>query len=120
MPPRRRKPRLGRLAAARRRDLFFVLGEPTRRRLIELIAREEQPLARLVRFFPSTRQAVYDHLSILRQAGLVSARLAGNRHYYRLRSARLREIRSWLARYERLWRRERRSSDARARSKIRT
>jgi DNA-binding transcriptional ArsR family regulator len=102
MSPRPRNAGLGRLAAARRRDLFFVLGEPTRRQLVELIARGEQPLARLVKSFASTRQALSDHLFILRQAGLVSTRMARNRRYYRLQRARLRELRKWLTHYGRL------------------
>lgn len=102
---KRRK--LGRLAAARRRDLFFALGEPTRRSLIELIAQGEQPTSHLAKFFPSSRQSVLDHLYILQKAGLVSARSVGNRRYYRLRNAGLREIRAWLAHYEELWRGER-------------
>lgn len=103
MDPRKGKPRLGRLAAARRRDLFFVLGEPTRRSLIELIAQGEQPFARLAKFFPTTRQAVHDHVSVLQHAGLLSTRFAGNRRYYRLRKTKLGEIRAWLAHYEQLW-----------------
>ncbi|HKF52947.1 MAG TPA: metalloregulator ArsR/SmtB family transcription factor [Candidatus Acidoferrales bacterium] len=95
MSLKRRK--LGRLAAARRRDLFFALGEPTRRALIELMAEGEQPFSYLAKFFPSSRQAVLDHLFLLQEAGLVSARFVGNRRYYRLRNAGLREIRSWLA-----------------------
>jgi DNA-binding transcriptional ArsR family regulator len=103
MPIAKRKSGLGKLAAARRRDLFFVLGKPTRRSLIELIAQGEQPFVRLAKFFSTSRQAVHDHLSVLRQAGLVSTRFAGNRRYYRLRNAKLREIRIWLAHYEELW-----------------
>lgn len=95
--------KLGRLAAARRRDLFFALGEPTRRSLIELIAQGEQPVSYLAKFFPSLRQSVLDHLYILQKAGLVSARSAGNRRYYRLRNTGLRKIRAWLAHYEALW-----------------
>lgn len=106
MSPRGRKARLGRLAAARRRDLFFVLGEPTRRRLVELIAHGEQPLSGLAKFFTSTRQAVNGHLLVLQQAGLVSTRIARNRRCYRLQTTRLREIRAWLMHYERLWRRK--------------
>jgi DNA-binding transcriptional ArsR family regulator len=87
--------------------LFYALGQPTRRRLVELIAQGEQPLTRLVKYFRSTRQSVSDHLLVLRQAGLVSMRLAGQRSFCRLRAARLREIRAWLTHYERLWNRER-------------
>lgn len=107
MPSKKRKVALGRLAAARRRDLFFVLGEPTRRSLIELIAQGEQPFARLSKFFPTTRQAVRDHLGVLQQAGLVSSRFTGNRRYYRLRKARLAEMRAWFVHYQRLWRGDR-------------
>jgi DNA-binding transcriptional ArsR family regulator len=100
-----KKRKLGRLAAARRRDLFFALGEPTRRALIELIAEGEQPFSHLAKFFSSSRQAILDHLFLLQQAGLVSTRFVGNRRYYRLRNAGLREIRAWLAHYEGPWRR---------------
>lgn len=117
MPSTKRRPILGKLAAARRRDLFFALGEPTRRSLIELMAQGEQPFSRLAKYFPSSRQAVHDHLGVLQQAGLVSTRLAGRRRYYRLRTARLREIRFWLAHYEELWLRERETPTRRSRRK---
>lgn len=52
MPLTKQRPQLGRLAAARRRDLFFVLAEPTRRSLIELVSQGEQPFSRLAKFFP--------------------------------------------------------------------
>ncbi len=112
MPSRKRKEVLGRLAAARRRDLFFALCEPTRRSLIELIAQGEQPFSHLATFFPRSRQSVQDHLSILQKAGLVRVRFVGNRRYYRLRNAGLRKIRTWLAHYEELWRHKREISAA--------
>ena len=115
MPSRKPKAGLGKLAAARRRDVFFVLGEPTRRSLIELMAQGEQPFSRLWRHFSSSRQAVHNHLRVLCQSGLLSSRFAGNRRYYRLRSARLREIREWLTHYEQLWRNERKSVQSRPR-----
>lgn len=104
MSLKRRK--LGKLAAARRQDPFFALGELTRRRLIELIAQGEQPASHLAKFFPSSRQSVLDHLYVLEKAGLVSVRFVRNHRYYRLRNAGLRKIRAWLAHYEQLWRHE--------------
>lgn len=103
MSAKRRKRRLGRLASAHRRDLFFALGEPTRRGLLELIAQGEQPFSRLTKFFPTSRQSVQDHLCILEKAGLVSVRFKGNRRNYRLRNAGLLKIRAWLTHYEELW-----------------
>jgi hypothetical protein len=47
----------------------------------------------------------------------VSARFAGNRRYYRLRNAGLREIRAWLTHYEGLWRHKRDVPEARRRAR---
>lgn len=106
-----KRQKLGKLAA-RRQDLFFALGEPTRRSLVELISQGEQPASHLAKFFPSSRQSVLDHLCILEKAGLVSVRFVRNHRYYRLRNAGLPKIRAWLAHYEQLWRRGERNRTA--------
>lgn len=87
-------------------DVFAAISDPTRRRLLDLLGGGPRPVNELARPFAMTRPAVSQHLRILRDAGLVSARRSGREHYYRLRARRLREVYDWVSHYERFWRRK--------------
>jgi DNA-binding transcriptional ArsR family regulator len=93
------KPRLG----PPRHDVFQAIGDPTRRRLVDLLGRGEQPVNRLAGRFAMTRPAISQHLRVLHQAGLVSVRRVGRERRYRLRARPLREVYDWVAYYERFW-----------------
>jgi DNA-binding transcriptional ArsR family regulator len=86
-----------------RRDIFHAIGDPTRRRLVDLLARGEQPVNDLASRFSMTRPAISQHLRILRLAGVVNSRRRGRERRYRLRPQRLREVYDWVAHYERFW-----------------
>ena len=94
----------GRSGERNRRDPFFAILDPTRRRLLDVLARGERPVKRLAASFSTTRSAISQHLRVLHAAGLVSERHAGREHLYQLRPGRLREVYEWVARYERFWR----------------
>ena len=87
-------------------DVFHAIGEPTRRRLLDLLGRGEQPVNRLAGSFAMTRPAISQHLRVLRRAGLVAVRRVGRERRYRLRPAPLREVYNWVGHYERFWRRK--------------
>lgn len=87
------------------RDVFDAIADPTRRRLIRLLAEaEEIPLHELTVQFPMGRTAVSKHLTILKQAGLVLDRKVGRETRFRLNAAPLREIQDWVAFYSKFWR----------------
>jgi DNA-binding transcriptional ArsR family regulator len=86
-----------------RRDVFQAIGDPTRRRLVDLLGRGAQPVNQLAGRFAMTRPAISQHLRVLRQAGLVSVRRVGRERRYRLRARPLREVYEWVAYYERFW-----------------
>jgi DNA-binding transcriptional ArsR family regulator len=86
-----------------RHDVFQAIGDPTRRRLVDLLGRGAQPVNSLAGRFAMTRPAISQHLRILRQAGLVSVRRSGRERHYRLRARPLREVYEWVAYYERFW-----------------
>jgi DNA-binding transcriptional ArsR family regulator len=69
---------------ASRDDVWNVLGDPTRRAIVEHLA--EQPLAvvDIAARLPVTRPAVSQHLKVLKDTGLVSEEVIGRRHVYRL------------------------------------
>src|SRR5271155_375254 len=82
---------------------FEVLGEATRRRILDLLAEEERPVGDLVAMLSLSQPAVSKHLKVLREAGLVESRTDAQRRIYRVRPEPLREVDTWLAPYRRQW-----------------
>lgn len=80
-----------------------MIAEPNRRRIVELLLEGEQPVGVLVDALDVSQPAVSKHLRVLRDAGLVEARVDKNRRVYRLRSEPFRELDAWLAPYRKLW-----------------
>lgn len=61
-----------------------ALGDPTRRRVLELLHTHERTVRELTDALPVTQSAVSQHLRVLREAGLVTARAEGTRRLYRV------------------------------------
>ena len=78
-------------------DVFAALADPSRRHLLETLARHEATATELAADLPVTRQAVAKHLAALREAGLVDARRAGRETRYRLTPGPLGEALGWIA-----------------------
>jgi len=82
--------------------VFEALGEPVRRRILELLADGERPVGPLVvalrSLAPISQPAVSQHLKVLLDAGLVSVRAAGTRRLYALDTEGLDAARVWLDR----------------------
>jgi DNA-binding transcriptional ArsR family regulator len=87
-----------------KRDVFVAIADPTRRKLIRILAEaEEMPLHKLTEQFQLGRTAVSKHLTILKEANLVINRKAGRETRYRLNPAPLKEVKDWLSFYEKFW-----------------
>jgi DNA-binding transcriptional ArsR family regulator len=84
-------------------DRFAALADRTRRRLLEQLATSDRAVGELVAGLDITQAAVSQHLRVLRETGLVTARREGRRRYYRLRPAALTELRDWLDELEQFW-----------------
>jgi DNA-binding transcriptional ArsR family regulator len=83
-------------------DVFEAVAEPHRRALLDLLADGDRSAGDLVAALPSLSQpAVSRHLKVLREVGLVEARVDAQRRIYRLRPQALGEIDGWLERYRR-------------------
>jgi DNA-binding transcriptional ArsR family regulator len=80
-----------------------ALGDPTRRRIVELLAEGERSAGELASEFRTSRPGVSRHLRVLREHGLVRAREQGQRRLYSLDPTPLAELDSWLARYRPFW-----------------
>ncbi len=81
--------------------LLHALAEPRRRRIVELVWDHEISAGEIHRALPDvTFGAVSQHLTVLRQAGVVTARTAGRHRYYRAQREALAPLRAWL---ESMW-----------------
>jgi DNA-binding transcriptional ArsR family regulator len=81
-----------------------ALAEPTRRRVVELLAERERSAGELAAEFATSRPGVSRHLRVLRDHGLVRVRADGRRRLYSLDPAPLAELDEWLGRYRGFWR----------------
>jgi DNA-binding transcriptional ArsR family regulator len=86
---------------------FDVLGDPVRRRILELLADGELAAgdvsAVVQREFGISQPGVSQHLRVLRENGFTTVRAEGTRRLYSVDPAPLREIDLWLEHYRRFW-----------------
>jgi DNA-binding transcriptional ArsR family regulator len=80
-----------------------ALSDPTRRRIVELLAEREVSAGELAAQFSTSRPAVSRHLRVLREQGLVTVRSEAQRRLYSLDPAPLAELDAWLGRYRSFW-----------------
>jgi len=86
------------------RDVFSAIADPTRRKLLDLLAESgELPLHEMAAKFKMGRTGVSKHLGILKEAGLVEDRKVGRESLYHLDAARLRDVQRWVSFYEQFW-----------------
>jgi DNA-binding transcriptional ArsR family regulator len=80
-------------------SVFQAIACPTRRALLDSLARGESSVSDLVASLDVTQSAVSQQLAILKSAGLVEERALGRFRYYRLRAKPLGEVDAWISRY---------------------
>jgi DNA-binding transcriptional ArsR family regulator len=80
-----------------------ALAEPRRLQILDLLRDGERPVGELVERVGLSQPAVSKHLRVLREAGLVEARIDAQRRLYRIRAEPLVELDDWLATYRQLW-----------------
>ena len=84
-------------------DTFTALADPTRRQIIESLAMGETSFGEIADKFEMSRPAVSQHLKVLREAGIVTARVDAQRRIYRLNAEGLDELEEWLVSVRRFW-----------------
>lgn len=86
---------------------FDVLGDPVRRRILELLAEGEMASGAVVavigREFGISQPAVSQHLKVLRTSGFATMRPEAQRRLYSVDAAPLQEVDAWLDRFRVLW-----------------
>jgi DNA-binding transcriptional ArsR family regulator len=82
---------------------FEALADPTRRRIVELLASGERTAGEIAEHFPVSRPAISRHLRVLRETGMVRYREEAQRRLYALDPAPFAALDAWLARYRPFW-----------------
>lgn len=86
---------------------FDVLGDPVRRRILELLAEGELASGEIVdviqREFRISQPAVSQHLRVLRDSGFANVRADGVRRLYTVDAAPLQEVDAWVGRFRGFW-----------------
>ncbi|QYM79475.1 metalloregulator ArsR/SmtB family transcription factor [Horticoccus luteus] len=105
-------------------ESLAAIADPTRRRIVELLAQRERTSGELVQEFDLSAPAISQHLNVLRAAGLITTRIEGQSRVQMLNPDGLGELEAWLEKTRTFWstrldalERELRADEAKARKK---
>ena len=103
---------------------LLAIADPTRRRIVELLAERDRTSGELVREFDVSAPAISQHLNVLREAGLITTRVRGQKRIQSLNPHGFDELDAWMERMRGFWserldalERELKADDAKSRTK---
>ena len=91
------------MPAASLDEIFAALSDPTRRRILDLLARAELCVTDLAKPFSISLPAISKHLRVLEKAGLIKRERDGRVHRLRLEAKPMRDAAAWIERYRGFW-----------------
>jgi DNA-binding transcriptional ArsR family regulator len=86
-----------------RRDTFQAIADPTRREILSMIAYQSLNVNSVAEHFDVSRTAVYKHIKILTQCGLIVMRQEGRERYCEAKMEKLNEVAAWVEQYRKFW-----------------
>jgi DNA-binding transcriptional ArsR family regulator len=86
-----------------RRDVFQAIADPTRREIINMIALQPMNVNSVSENFDVSRAAVYKHLKILTECGLVKIKQQGRERFCEAKLEKLNEVSIWVEQYRKVW-----------------
>jgi DNA-binding transcriptional ArsR family regulator len=84
-------------------DPFAAIGDPNRRQILQLLARESLTINALAENFDMSRPAVSKHVKILNSAGFISIEDIGRERHCKLNQKGFNDLRQWIAYYDQFW-----------------
>lgn len=86
-----------------RRDVFQAIADPTRRKIISVLARQSLNLNAVASRFEVSRPAISKHIKILAECGLISIRQEGRERFCDANLQQLQQVAKWIAPYAAFW-----------------
>lgn len=86
-----------------RRDVFQAIADPTRRQIINLIARNSMNLNSIAENFRISRPTVSQHIKILHECGLIDIEKVGRERFCKILPSHLKEVSDWVEPFRVLW-----------------
>lgn len=86
-----------------RRDVFQGIADPTRREILNMVARKSLNINSVAVHFDVSRTAIYKHIKILSECGLVTLQQQGRERFCEARLEKLDEVSHWVEQYRKIW-----------------
>lgn len=86
-----------------RRDVFQGIADPTRRQILNMIAHRSLNVNSVASKFDVSRTAIYKHMKILSECGLLEIKQFGRERYCEAKLKKLNEVSHWIDQYRKIW-----------------
>ena len=86
-----------------RRDVFQAIADPTRREILNMVAHKPLNVNAVAENFDVSRAAIYKHMKILIECGLIDMKQQGRERYCEAKLQQLNEVSEWVEQYRQLW-----------------
>jgi len=86
-----------------RRDVFQAIADPTRREILNTISEKSLNINSVSGNFDVSRTAIYKHIKILTECGLVVIKQQGRERYCEAKLEKLIEVSDWIEQYRKIW-----------------
>jgi len=86
-----------------KKDVFQAIADPTRREIINMLAKRQMNVNAVAHYFKMSRPAVSKHLKVLTDCGLVLIVPEGRDRYCKANLDGLKEVNEWTARFSKFW-----------------
>ena len=86
-----------------RRDVFQAIADPTRREILNTISQKSLNINSVAGNFDVSRTAIYKHIKILTECGLIVIKQQGRERYCEAKLEKLNEVSEWVEQYRKIW-----------------
>lgn len=86
-----------------RRDVFQGIADPTRREILNMISQQPLNVNAVAGQFDTSRTAIYKHIKILTECGLIVVKQQGRERFCEARLQKLGEVSDWIEQYRQFW-----------------
>src|ERR1700716_2614919 len=84
-------------------DVFQVIADPSRRKMLKLLSKDSLTINSLAENFDMSRPAVSKHIKILYSAGFISIQDIGRERYCTLKKDGFEELQAWISHFDEFW-----------------